>query len=143
MKPKHQRLAFILFSVGFLCAATLLALQAFRDNIVFFYTPTELSELADASPSLVRIGGLVESGSVKQNGKHLMFSLTDGKTALLIEHEGLPPALFREGQGAVVEGRLTHPGHFKAARVLTKHDEFYMPKEVVDSLKKTGHWHER
>lgn len=142
MKPKHQRLVFISISVAFLCIATLLTLQAFRENLVFFYTPTDILEKRPDLATMVRIGGLVEAGSVKRENDTLSFKLTDGNTVLDITYQGTPPGLFREGQGAVVEGYPTGTKHFKAVRVLTKHDEFYMPKEVVESLKKSGHWHE-
>lgn len=141
MKPKHQRLIFLAVSLGFLCVATILALQAFRNNVVFFYAPHELAAQAIVPAQRIRVGGLVEAGSVRHDGDNLLrFRITDGEAALEIEYQGMPPGLFREGQGVVAEGYLTDATHFKAVQVLTKHDEYYMPREVVDALKKTGRW---
>lgn len=142
MKPKHQRLLFVGVTLLFLCAATLLTLRAFRDNLVFFYSPSELAQQAVGGEQRIRIGGLVEEGSVKNDGQTLRFRVTDGPAALAVEYRGLPPALFREGQGVVVEGRLADDGHMRAEKVLAKHDEYYMPKEVVEALKKSGRWRE-
>lgn len=141
MKPKHQRLVFVAFSVVFLCVATMFTLQAFRENVVFFYTPSDLVKQPTDEKKQVRVGGLVETGSVIRNGDNLRFSVTDGQVSISVNYQGITPGLFREGQGAVIEGYWLGDGRIKAARVLTKHDEFYMPKEVVESLKKSGHWH--
>jgi cytochrome c-type biogenesis protein CcmE len=136
MKPKHQRLIFVSVSVGFLCLSALLAMQAFRDNVVFFYAP---SELPAASDKKIRVGGLVETGSVKRDGARVTFVVTDGKAKIRVTYEGMLPGLFREGQGVVAEGYLRGEA-FEASQVLTKHDEFYMPREVKDALQKSGHW---
>lgn len=142
MKPKHQRLIFICVSIVFLCIAALLTLRAFRENLVFFFSPTELTQHAISSQQLIRVGGLVEKGSIKHGDNNsLRFSITDGKTSLTVEYHGLPPTLFRESQGAIAEGYV-ESGHLRATRILAKHDEYYMPREVVDALKKSGHWHE-
>lgn len=143
MKPKHQRLLFISVSIVFLCAAALLTMRAFRDNLVFFYSPSELAGRAGEPSQLIRVGGLVETGSIGHDeNDHLRFSLTDGQSVIAVEYRDMPPALFREGQGAVVEGYLEPAGHLRATRLLTKHDEYYMPREVVEALKKTGRWQE-
>lgn len=140
MKPKHQRLVFVSISLLFLCAAIMLTLRAFRDNLVFFYSPSELAQRAPAAGDRVRIGGLVEEGSVMPMEKDtLRFRVTDGKTALDVEYQGLPPALFREGQGVVAEGHM-RSGRLRAVTLLAKHDEYYMPKEVVDALKQSSRW---
>lgn len=136
MKPKHQRLIFVSVSVGFLCLSALLAMQAFRDNVVFFYAP---SELPAASDKKIRVGGLVETGSVKRDGTRVTFVITDGKAKISATYEGMLPGLFREGQGVVAEGYVQN-GALEASNVLTKHDEFYMPREVIDALKKNGQW---
>lgn len=142
MKPKHQRLVFIVFSMVFLCAAALLTMQAFKNNLVFFFSPTEIAQSPPPSTQLVRVGGLVEKGSiVKSADDRIIFSVTDGNASLSIHYQGMLPALFREGQGAIAEGYLDG-GAFNAKRILTKHDEKYVPREIVDSLKKSGHWHE-
>lgn len=140
MKRKHQRLWFILFAVTCTCAATLLALNALKSDIVFFYAPSDLHhQPIDASKTL-RIGGLVETGSLQNlpDGS-VTFTVTDGKEALPVHYKGLLPNLFREGQGVVAEGKFAN-NTFEASRILAKHDETYMPPEVADALKKSGHW---
>ncbi len=140
MKPKHQRLVFIGVSVVFLCLAALMTLRAFRDNLIFFYTPSELASHAVSSEQRIRVGGLVEKGSITRGVNNaLHFKITDGTASLSVDYQGLPPTLFREGQGAIAEGHLEN-GRLNAARILAKHDEYYMPKEVVDALKKSGRW---
>lgn len=142
MTPRRQRLIFISFSVVLVCTAALLMMQAFRDNVVFFRTPSELMSDADLQNKRLRIGGLVESGSVVHEGQTHRFTLTDGTTPIVVEFSGLLPALFREGQGIVAEGKLGADKRFTADTILAKHDENYMPREVVDALKASGHWHE-
>ena len=139
MKPKHQRLAFVAFSVAFLVVAVLLTLQAFRENIVFFYSPTELAVQAPGAKH-IRLGGLVKQGSVSREGDVYRFTITDGSADVAVQYTGLVPNLFREGQGVVAEGAMGADGVFAARTILAKHDENYMPREVVDSLKKTGVW---
>jgi cytochrome c-type biogenesis protein CcmE len=111
---------------------------------VFFYSPSELKTKAEAAHRRVRIGGLVERDSIVRGagGRQVMFRVTDGATDLGVVYEGILPDLFREGQGVVAEGKLRPDGVFAAATVLAKHDERYMPREVVDALKKSGHWQE-
>jgi cytochrome c-type biogenesis protein CcmE len=124
-------------------AAVGLALYALSDNIVFFYSPSELADKHVATGAHLRIGGLVAPGSVVKSGEdRLQFSITDGSKQVAVSYEGLPPDLFREGQGVVAEGILEGPSAFRAETILAKHDERYMPKEVVDSLKKQGRWQE-
>ncbi|MFW0776840.1 MAG: cytochrome c maturation protein CcmE [Rickettsiales bacterium] len=143
MKPKHQRLLFIACSVLMLCAATLITLQAFNENIVFFYSPSDLESKEALPDQLIRVGGLVLTGSVSEKkDNEVSFSITDGKATILVSYQGLLPSLFREGQGIIAEGYLQDRTHIRAKRILAKHDEKYVPKEVMDSLKKTGHWKE-
>lgn len=143
MKPKHQRLLFVAFSVISLCIATLFVMQAFRENLIFFYGPSDLVNTKAPNNQLIRIGGLVEAGSVNQKMPgYVVFRVTDGATSITVNYEGMLPGLFRDGQGIVAEGYLRTTGEFEAARLLTKHDEKYMPKEVVDALKKSGRWQE-
>lgn len=143
MKAKHQRMIFISASMIFLIVAALLTMQAFKENLVFFFSPSDLAAQPVLPASLIRVGGLIESGSIKEQGSDTtLFTITDGKESLNIAYTGLLPTLFREGQGVVAEGYSMDNNNFNATRVLTKHDENYMPKEVVDSLKKTGHWQE-
>ncbi|MBI1236935.1 MAG: cytochrome c maturation protein CcmE [Alphaproteobacteria bacterium] len=143
MKPKHQRLLFIAATMIFLIAAALLTLQAFRENLVFFYSPSDIAAQKPDASRLIRIGGLVEANTVKkEDGGGVQFAVTDGQQSIEVRYDGLLPPLFREGQGVVAEGYMTAGADFSATRVLTKHDENYMPKEVVDALKKTGRWQE-
>ena len=140
MKPKYQRLIFILVSMVFLCISALLTLRAFRDNLVFFYNPSDVAEHAISPERLIRIGGLVEVGSIVRQGDAMRFVITDGKAQVNVRYRGMLPDLFREGQGVVAEGYLKDNSHFEAKTILAKHDENYMPKEVVDALKRSGHW---
>ncbi len=141
MKPKHQRLAFIAVSMVFLSVAVLFTLQAFRDNIVFFYSPSDLEAKQPTPGRVMRLGGLVEAGSlVKGENQTITFTVTDGKASIAVDYTGMVPNLFREGQGVVAQGVLVDAGHFHATTILAKHDETYMPREVVDALKKSGRW---
>jgi len=143
MKRKHKRLAILVLGLTALGGATALVLAAFSDNLVFFYSPTELVAKPLAPGQRIRVGGLVETHSLTHDdGGRVSFRVTDGKTDLAIAYDGALPDLFREGQGVVAEGRLSKDGTFIASTVLAKHDERYMPPEVVDALKKSGHWQE-
>ncbi len=143
MKPKHQRLIFVAVSMIFLCLSVVLTLRSFKDNLVFFYSPSDIAAQPTAPSQRIRVGGLVENGSIKRDGETLEFVITDGQSSVKVSFKGMPPALFREGQGAVVEGTLIDKTHLRASQLLTKHDENYMPKEVVDALKRTGRWQEQ
>lgn len=140
MKPKHQRLVLILIAGLAAVAFVGLMLTKFEDNLVFFYSPSDIVEKKPAPGTPIRVGGLVEEGSVKKDGMHLSFTITDTKKNMLISYNGDIPSLFREGQGVVAEGTLQADGSFVASRILAKHDENYMPPEVAKSLKKQGHW---
>jgi cytochrome c-type biogenesis protein CcmE len=144
MTRKRQRLGLLVLGMAALAAATALVLVAFSDNLVFFYSPSELKAKAVAADRRMRIGGLVEAHSVSRtaDGRSISFRITDGAADIAVVYQGLLPDLFREGQGAVAEGRLRSDGVFAASSVLAKHDENYMPREVVDALKKSGHWQE-
>jgi cytochrome c-type biogenesis protein CcmE len=143
MTRKGRRLTLILSAMCVLGASAALALYALRDNIVFFYGPTELAAKELSPGARLRIGGLVKDGSlVKSADENATFVITDNHTDVSVAYRGLLPDLFREGQGVVAEGVLVSPGHFKADSVLAKHDERYMPREVVDALKKQGVWRE-
>ena len=146
MRPKHQRLTFILSSLIVVAIAVGFILQAFEDNLVFFYSPTDLKEKGLSPNEYIRVGGLVKENSIKwekisDNKKILHFILTDKENDIAISFDKTPPALFREGQGIVAEGKMdSKSGSFIASRILAKHDENYMPAEVVRSLKDSGHW---
>jgi cytochrome c-type biogenesis protein CcmE len=143
LKPKRKRLVFVAVGVGILGVAALLVLNAFRENIVFFLSPTELLEKGAPPGRVVRLGGLVEDGSVERGpGAAVRFKVTDLKHDILVSYKGLLPDLFREGQGVVTEGKLQPDGSFAASSVLAKHDEKYMPPEVAEALKKSGRWQE-
>jgi len=123
--------------------AAALALYALSDSIVFFYGPSEALQKNPAAGTRLRIGGLVKPGSlVKSEGQNAAFVITDNIHDVAVAYQGLLPDLFREGQGVVAEGVLEEAGKFRADSVLAKHDERYMPREVVDALKKQGRWQE-
>jgi cytochrome c-type biogenesis protein CcmE len=143
MTRKRRRLYLVLGGLATVGVVSGLVLSAFSDNLIFFYSPTEL-HAKNPGTRLVRIGGLVETGTVKHvdDGRTIDFKVTDGSQDVAVRYVGILPDLFREGQGVVIEGNLASDGTFRAAEVLAKHDENYMPKEVVDALKKSGHWQE-
>jgi cytochrome c-type biogenesis protein CcmE len=142
MTRKRRRLYFVLLGLLGIGAGTALVLNALRDNIAFFFSPTEIAQRHFSPGQRIQIGGLVETGSVKKAGSDVFFSVTDTTKSLPVHYQGLLPDLFREGQGVVAEGHLGRDGVFVASEVLAKHDENYMPKEVADALKKSGHWKE-
>ena len=115
-------------------------LGALRENIVFFYTPSEIP--ADVDGRAIRLGGLVKTGSVEIDGLNSRFVVTDGEAEIAVSFDGALPSLFREGQGVVAEGRI-NGGSLAASNVLAKHDETYMPREVADSLREKGVWQGR
>jgi len=136
MRARHKKLLVIVFSVAALSVAALLVLEAFRDNIVFFHSPTDVMEGKAKSDRTMRIGGLVQQGSVQKSadGLSVAFTVTDLKNTLDVQYTGLLPDLFREGQGVIAQGRLQADNKFIADQVLTKHDERYMPPEVAKAL---------
>jgi cytochrome c-type biogenesis protein CcmE len=143
MTRKQRRGVLIGVSVSVLMVAVGLVLYALRDSIVFFHTPSDIAEKHVAPGERFRLGGLVAAGSVKRGeGARVDFVVTDTLKDIPVTYEGVLPDLFREGQGVVAEGKLTPSGTFVADTVLAKHDERYMPKEVVDALKKSGRWQE-
>jgi cytochrome c-type biogenesis protein CcmE len=137
MKPRHKRLAVIVVSVVGLTVASLLVLNAFRQNLVFFYSPTEVFDGKAPLDRPIRIGGMVEKGSVRKSsdGLKVDFVVTDMNKQLPVHYEGALPDLFREGQGVVAQGRLGDGRLFLAKEVLAKHDENYMPPEAAKALK--------
>jgi cytochrome c-type biogenesis protein CcmE len=142
MTRKRRRLWLVLVCGAALATAVTLILMAFQDNLVFFVTPSELAKTA-TNGRVVRLGGLVEQGSVRHGvdgGAGTLFRVTDGKHDVAVRFDGVLPGLFREGQGVVVLGKLHPGGTFVASEVLAKHDANYMPKAVADALKKSGHW---
>jgi cytochrome c-type biogenesis protein CcmE len=140
MTRRQRRLILIGLALGILGVAAALVLSALRDTIVFFHSPTEIVEKSIQPGTRIRIGGLVKEGSVRRNGLEVRFDVTDGARSLPVVFSGVLPDLFREGQGVVAEGALESSQLFRADTVLAKHDENYMPREVVDALKKQGTW---
>jgi cytochrome c-type biogenesis protein CcmE len=143
MIRKQKRLATILGGLAILGVAAGLVLYALSDAIVFFYTPSEVVEKQVGPGQRIRLGGLVEKGSlVRGSDANVSFVVTDMTMALPVAYRGQLPDLFREGQGVVAEGSLDPSGIFQADTVLAKHDETYMPKDVADRLKEQGVWRE-
>jgi cytochrome c-type biogenesis protein CcmE len=139
MTAKSKRLFVIAAIASLLGVAAMLVLGALRDNIVFFYTPSEINQ-SDRQPGRqLRLGGLVKDGSVEIDGMQSVFVVTDGNANITVRYNNALPSLFREGQGVVAEGRVEN-GIFMAQNVLAKHDENYMPAEVAEKLKEQGVW---
>jgi cytochrome c-type biogenesis protein CcmE len=143
MTRKTRRLWIVLACGLGLGSATALSLAAFRDNLVFFVSPSDLASKA-APGRTVRLGGLVQAGSLHRGSEGgeptARFTVTDGRSSVEVSYKGILPDLFREGQGVVALGTLEPDGDFRAQEVLAKHDETYMPKEVAEALKRSGHW---
>jgi cytochrome c-type biogenesis protein CcmE len=138
---KKQRFYLVLGSLVLLGGAAALVLTALDQNVAFFVTPTQVAAREVPDARNFRIGGLVVAGSVIRDGDgSVQFRLTDTKSEVPVRYAGVLPDLFREGQGIVAQGELAPDGTFRAREVLAKHDESYMPKEVVDSLKASGTW---
>lgn len=141
MTRKQKRLAVIAGLAIVLAIAATLIFTALRDQIVFFYSPSELQEKSVPVGQAVRIGGLVKGGSCDRQGDTISFVVTDGDTEISVDYTGILPDLFREGQGVIAEGSLAAPDKFAASTVLAKHDENYIPKELADTLKDRGEWY--
>ena len=134
MTPRRKRMAIALGVVAVVGAATALVLNAFQSNLVFFYTPTQISAKEAPSGRTFRLGGLVVEGSVKRDGVKVNFEVTDTAKIVPVQFSGILPDLFKEGKGVVAQGRLEN-GVFQAKEVLAKHDENYMPPEAAEALK--------
>jgi cytochrome c-type biogenesis protein CcmE len=141
MTRKQRRLALIGSGLGVLACAAALILASLHDSIVFFISPSDIAENKAAPGERVRLGGLVKLGSVERGDNlQVRFEVTDGNKDIPVNYRGIVPDLFREGQGVIAEGHVEPGGTFKADTVLAKHDERYMPREVVEILKKQGRW---
>ncbi|MCJ8148164.1 MULTISPECIES: cytochrome c maturation protein CcmE [Shinella] len=139
MTRKQKRLAVIGGGVAFLVAAVLLVMFAFSQSIAYFYVPGDLAKASVPPGTRIRLGGLVEDGTVKRGeGSTVTFTVTDTLSTVPVTYTGILPDLFREGQGVVAEGTFGADGLFIADTVLAKHDETYMPKDVADRLKAQG-----
>ena len=138
MKPRQKRLAIvagILAAVG-VCAA--LVLNAFQSNLVFFYSPSQVASKEAPVGRTFRLGGLVQSGSLKRDGVVVNFEVTDTVKTIPVRYQGILPDLFKEGKGVVAQGQIGADGVFVAREVLAKHDENYMPPEAGEALKRAG-----
>ena len=131
MKPKNQRLVLLVAAVAAMLLAVLLAMWGLKDRAAYFYTPADIAAGKAAESQAIRLGGMVQRGSIQRgpDGVTVRFVVTDGKAATTVLYRGIVPDLFREGSGAVAEGRLQH-GIFIADTILAKHDERYMPPEL-------------
>lgn len=144
MTRKQRRSTLIVTSLGVLGLAVGLVLFALSDSIVFFYSPSDVFEKQLQPGQRIRLGGLVEKGSVTHGeGTQVKFSVTDNARVIPVVFDKVLPDLFEEGQGVVTEGKMRADGIFHADTVMAKHDENYMPKEVADTLKKQGVWKEK
>jgi len=135
---RRQRLILVLLMVAGIGIAVTFALKSFNENLMYFFSTTEVAEGKAPKDAKFRLGGMVVDGSVERPNKDVMvrFGLTDYSKQVTVEYSGILPDLFREGQGIVANGRLNSEGVFIAEEVLAKHDENYMPPEVAESLKK-------
>ena len=138
MKPRTKRLTLILGGLGVLGIASWLVLSAFQENLVFFYSPSQVVNNEAPQGKAFRIGGIVEPGSVKRqtDGVTVRFNVTDTAKTIPVSYKGILPDLFKEGKGVVAQGQLRADGAFLASEVLAKHDENYMPPEAADALAK-------
>ena len=136
MKPRHKRIAAIVGGLAALGVVAALVLTAFQENLVFFFTPTEVAANKAPQGRTFRIGGMVEKGSVKREGVDVKFVVTDTAKTLPVVYQGPLPDLFREGKGVVAQGQLGADGVFRASEVLAKHDENYMPPEAAEAVKR-------
>ena len=134
MKPRHWKLAAAAGLLLTLGIATALVLRAFNSNLVFFYTPTQVSDGEAPQGRVFRVGGMVEAGSVTRDGVNVSFRVTDTARTMTVAYQGILPDLFKEGKGVVAQGRMVG-GRFVAQEVLAKHDENYMPPEAAAAMK--------
>ncbi len=143
MSLRFQRLLFILLTLVIILSAVLLILYNTRENVSYFYTPSEIDKSAIIVNKIIRIGGFVENNSFnKISSSSFKFKITDEKASILVTFKGILPDLFREGQGAVIEGTFDN-NVFNATNVFAKHDENYMPASIKEDLKDTGYWNKK
>ena len=139
MKRRHRRIAFIFVALGALGMAAYLAASAFRNNLVFFFSPTQVAAKEAPVDRTFRIGGLVQEGTLKREGLTVEFTVTDTAASIPVVYKGILPDLFKEGRGCVAQGKISSDGVFHAEQVLAKHDENYMPPEAGEALDKAKH----
>jgi len=138
MKPKHQRLVLLALALAAMAGALALGVSTLGSSATYFYAPSDVFAAPPAPGQAIRLGGLVEAGSVQRlpDGLTLAFRITDNAREIPVRYTGIVPDLFREGQGVITEGKFDPQGTFIAASVLAKHDEKYMPPEVAGKLHK-------
>jgi cytochrome c-type biogenesis protein CcmE len=136
VKPRHKRLIAIVGGLAALGIAAALVLTAFQQNLVFFFTPSQVAAQEAPVGRTFRIGGMVEKGSLKREGIEVRFVVTDTAKSIPVVYKGALPDLFREGKGVVAQGQLGADGIFRAREVLAKHDENYMPPEAAHAVEK-------
>jgi cytochrome c-type biogenesis protein CcmE len=136
MKRRHKRIAFILVGLVGLGLAAYLAASAFRNNLVFFFSPTQVAAKEAPVGRTFRIGGLVQEGTLKRDGLKAEFIVTDTAASIPVVYNGILPDLFKEGRGCVAQGRINSDGVFQADQIMAKHDENYMPPEAAQALDK-------
>jgi cytochrome c-type biogenesis protein CcmE len=134
MKPRQKRLALIVGGIAVLGIAAYLILSAFQENLVFFFSPSDVAAAKAPKERAFRIGGLVEPGSVKREGVLVRFRVTDTVNTIPVVYQGILPDLFKEGKGVVAQGKLASDGSFRASEVLAKHDENYMPPDAAHAV---------
>jgi len=139
MKRRHRRIAFIAVGLAGLGLAAYLAASAFRNNLVFFFSPTQVAAKEAPVGRTFRIGGLVQEGTLKRDGLNVQFTVTDTAASIPVAYNGILPDLFKEGRGCVAQGKIGADGVFHAEQVLAKHDENYMPPEAGQALDKAKH----
>jgi len=139
MKRRHRRIAFIVAGLVGLGVAAYLASSAFRNNLVFFFSPTQVAAKEAPVDRTFRIGGLVQEGSLKRDGLNVQFTVTDTAYNVPVVYNGILPDLFKEGRGCVAQGKIGTDGVFHAEQVLAKHDENYMPPEAGAAVDKAKH----
>ena len=144
MSLRFQRLLLILLTLVIILSAVLLILYNARENVSYFYTPSEIDKSEITINKIIRIGGFVENDSFnKISASKFKFRITDEKASILVTFNGILPDLFREGQGAVIEGAFIDNNIFNATNVFAKHDENYMPASIKEDLKDTGYWNKK
>ena len=144
MSLRFQRLLLILLTLVIILSAVLLILYNTRENVSYFYTPSEIDKSDIIINKIIRIGGFVENNSFnKISSSSFKFKITDEKASILVTFKGILPDLFREGQGAVIEGTFVDKKIFNATTVFAKHDENYMPASIKEDLKDTGYWNKK
>ncbi len=139
MKRRHRRIAVIVVGLAGLGLAAFLAASAFRNNLVFFFSPTEVAAKKAPVGRTFRVGGLVQEGTLKRDGLNVQFTVTDTAASIPVVYNGILPDLFKEGRGCVAQGKIGADGVFHAEQVLAKHDENYMPPEAGQALDKAKH----